>query len=225
MQKEHKNKNKSNVGRLLCAGVLALLLAAPGVRAAEPEAVLEGLRRAYEETADLTARFVQTAYLVAAGLEREAQGRVALKKGGMMRWTYEGDDPQEIVSDGRTLWVHQVRDRTVLRQELAAVPEASRLALDLLSGFQGVEGHFDAASCGELCLALTPRDARPDLSRVLVEAAPGGGEVRAVTTEDPLGNRTRVEFFDVRRNTGLGDEHFAFRPPEGAQVLDMPGGP
>lgn len=211
--------------RALGMAMLAVLMLAGSAPAAEPAALLDGLRRAYDDTADLTARFVQTAHLTAVGMDREARGRVAFKKTGKMRWTYEGDDPQEIVSDGETLWVHQVRDRTVLRQELAAVPEASRVALDLLGGFQGVERSFEVGSCGDLCLVLTPREARPDLSRVLVDVAPGGAEVRAVTTEDPLGNRTRVEFLDVRRNTGLGDEPFAFRVPEGVQVLDMPGGP
>lgn len=211
--------------RLLGGVLLGALLAAPGARAAEPEALLAGLRKAYEDTDDLTARFVQTARLVAAGMDREAQGLVAFKKQGKMRWSYDGDDPQEIVSDGATLWIHQVRDRTVLRQNLAALPESSRLALDLLTGFQGVERSFELGSCGELCLALTPREARPDLSRVLVEVTPGGSEVRAVTTEDPLGNRTRVSFSDLRRNTGLDDGLFSFRVPEGVQVLDMPGGP
>lgn len=213
------------MGRLLGGALLGFFLAAPGARAAEPEALLAGLRAAYEDTIDLTARFVQTARLVAAGMEREAQGRVAFKKQGKMRWSYDGDDPQEIVSDGETLWIHQVRDRTVLRQALADLPESSRLALDLLTGFQGVERSFDLGSCGELCLALTPREVRPDLSRVLVEVAAGGSEVRAVTTEDPLGNRTRVEFSELRRNTGIDDALFEFRAPEGAQVLDMSGGP
>jgi outer membrane lipoprotein carrier protein len=220
-----KGNGKVKVGRLLGPVLLGVFLAAPAARAAEPEALLAGLRAAYENTADLTARFVQTARLVAAGMEREAHGRVAFKKEGKMRWSYEGDDPQEIVSDGETLWIHQVRDRTVLRQELAALPESSRLALDLLTGFQGVERSFELGSCGELCLALTPREARPDLSRVLVEVAPGGSEVRAVTTEDPLGNRTRVAFSELRRNTGLDDSLFEFRVPDGTQVLDLQGGP
>lgn len=205
--------------------LVGLALAVQAAGAAEPQVLLDGLRKSYEQTADLTARFAQTAHLAAAGMDREAEGRVAFKKRGKMRWSYQGDDPQEIVSDGQTLWIHQVRDRTVLKQDLAALPESSRLALDLLTGFQGVERSFLVGSCGELCVALTPREARPDLSRVLVEVTAGGAEVRAVTTEDPLGNRTRVEFQDVRRNTGLGDDLFAFRVPEGVQVLDLPGGP
>jgi outer membrane lipoprotein-sorting protein len=160
---------------------------------------------------------------VAAGLDREAAGEVIFQKGGKMRWTYEGDDPQVIVSDGDILWIHQVRDRTVLKQKLSEIPESNRMALDLLTGFEGVEASFDISSCGELCLGLTPKEPRPDVSRVLVELLADHQGVRVVTTEDPLGNRTRIEFRDIRRNAGVADETFVFDVPGGVQVLDVPG--
>lgn len=200
---------------------LSLAAAAPPAGALEPAEILREVRRSYEATEDLQARFVQEAYLAAAGMERRSEGTVAFRKGGRMRWSYEGDDPQLLVSDGKTLWIHQVRDRTVLRQELDGLPASSRLALDLLSGFEGVERAFEASSCGERCVALTPRESQPDLSRVLVEVGESAGDVRAITTEDSLGNRTRVELQGVRRNAGVPEEAFVFRPPEGVQVLEM----
>ena len=203
---------------------LAFAAAAPSVWAAEPAEILREIRRSYEATRDLQARFVQESHLAAAGMERVLEGTVAFRKGGRMRWSYDGDDPQLIVSDGKTLWIHQVRDRTVLRQDLEGLPASSRLALDLLSGFEGVEKAFEVSSCGERCLVLTPREPRPDLLRVLVEVGESLGDVVAVTTEDSLGNRTRVELKDVRRNEGVPDETFSFRPPEGAQVLEMGAG-
>lgn len=209
----------------LLAAVAAVLVSTAGPAAADSsEALLAEVRAAYEATTDLTARFVQDSYLAAAGMDRRSEGTVVFKKGGKMRWTYEGDDPQVIVSDGDTLWIYQVRDKTVLRQDLASLPPSSRLALDLLSGFQGVEAAFRVGSCGPRCLELTPVEERPDLSRVLLELDEAGPTVREVTTEDALGNRTRVRFQDVRRNTGVADDVFAFTAPEGVQVLDMQAG-
>ncbi len=202
--------------------VLALLFAAPAW-GGDAAALLGLLRKTYEGTRDLRTRFVQTSHLVAAGMDRTATGEALFQKGGRMRWTYDGDDPQVIVSDGTTLWIHQVRDKTVLRQALATVPAESRLALDLLSGFDGVEGAFRVATCGPFCLSLTPREPRPDVSRVTVEFAEEGRTVAAVTTEDPLGNRTRLEFREVRRNGGVPDGAFRFEPPKGVQVLDAGG--
>jgi outer membrane lipoprotein carrier protein len=213
----------SNVARATLVVSLSLAVA-PGLsRAAEADALLAELRSAYQATTDLTARFVQTSHLVAAGLDREAQGEVVFRKGGKMRWTYEGDDPQVIVSDGEILWIHQVRDRTVLKQKLSEIPPSSRMALDLLTGFDGVEASFRVSACGELCLELEPREPRPDVIRVSVELASDRRGVRVVTTEDPLGNRTRIEFDSIRRNAGVPEETFVFDVPGGVQVLDVPG--
>jgi outer membrane lipoprotein carrier protein len=209
--------------KTLLLAALALLASAPS-RAASPKALLEELRRTYESTQDLSGSFVQTSHLAAAALDRTVSGKVLFKKGGKMRWTYEGDDPQEIVSDGKTLWIYQVRDRTVVRRDLAGLPPSSRLALDLLSGFAGVTEAFDVKTCGDACLELRPRETRPELTRVVLQLEPKAREVRSVTTEDSLGNRTRVDLKDLKWNTGVKDDVFGFKAPKGVEVLDAPGG-
>jgi len=203
-------------------GVLAILagLAIPDAGAETPEQVLAGARRTLAGVVDLRARFEQTSHLAASGLDTTAAGVVELSRGGLMRWVYRGDDPQEIISDGETLWFYQVRDRTVMRRTLAGLPAASRLALDLLGGFVGIEEQFELGSCGARCLELTPREPQPDLSRLQVELG-DAGLVKAITSEDALGNRTRVEFSDVELDPGLKAERFRFTPPQDVQVLDM----
>lgn len=202
---------------------LTLLLAAPCL-GASTKSLLEELRRTYESTRDLSGRFVQTSHLAAAGMDRVVNGKVVFKKGGKMRWTYEGDDPQEIISDGRTLWIYQIRDRTVVKKNLAGLPPSSRLALDLLSGFDGIGDAFDVKACGEACLELRPRENRPELTRVVLQLEPKAREVRSVTTEDSLGNRTRVDLKDLKWNSGVKDDAFGFKAPKGVDVLEAPEG-
>ena len=205
---------------LVALTVLAVVVA-PGVAVETPEGLLAEARAVFESVTDLRARFEQTSQLAASGLETMAAGTVELARGGRMRWSYEGDDPQEIISDGETLWFYQVRDRTVLRRELASLPPASRLALDLLGGFVGIEVHFTLSTCGDRCLEMVPRQPQPDLSRLRVVIADGDRSVRSVSTADALGNRTRVEFSAVELDPGLGAARFRFVPPAGVQVLDM----
>jgi len=205
---------------LLVLGLVFALAARPAAAADAPQELLVQVRTALAPVTDLAARFEQTSYLAAAGLETQVRGTVELTRGGRMHWSYVGEYPQEIVSDGTTLWFYQVRDRTVLRQELAGLPPASRLALDVLGGFAGIEEHFALTSCGEACLELTPREPQPDLSKLQVELT-AERLVASVTTEDTLGNRTRVAFEDVKRNPGLGAERFLFTPPQGVEVLDL----
>jgi outer membrane lipoprotein-sorting protein len=153
-------------------------------------------------------------------MERVTKGTATFKKGGRVRWSYEGDDPQEIVCDGATLWVHQVRDRTVIKRKVSELSPAGRVALDLLGGFEGVSEQFTLGSCGERCVELTPRRPDPDLAKVRVELAREGGAVASVSTEDPVGNVTKVEFSDLRTNTGVSDAAFAFTPPSGTDVVE-----
>ncbi len=195
------------------------LCAAPAASGAGPRELLEELRRAYASVRALEARFVQVSRFQATGVEQEARGRVFLARGGRMRWIYEGDDPQEIVSDGTTLWIHQIRDRTVLRQDLASLPPAARVALDLLDGLEGVEQNFELKSCGERCLALIPRRGGGEVSRVEVRLARDGPRIVSVTTVDAMGNRTRIRFEEMRTDPELREDTFVFRVPEGVQVL------
>lgn len=201
--------------------VLVVPLASAG-HAANAKALLDELRKTYESTKDLSGRFVQTSHMAAASMERVVGGTVVFKKGGKMRWSYEGDDPQEIVSDGKTLWIYQVRDRNVLRQDVSKLPAGNRFALDLLSGFQGLSESFDFKACGELCLELRPKEARAELTRITLQLEPKGREVKSVTTEDSLGNRTRVDLKDLKWNTGVKDSVFTFKVPRGVEVLDAP---
>jgi outer membrane lipoprotein carrier protein len=209
---------------LLAAALAVLVPLATLSHAANAKAMLEELRKTYESTKDLSGGFVQTSHISAASMERVVSGKVVFKKGGKMRWTYEGDDPQEIVSDGKTLWIYQVRDKNVLRQDLTKLPPSNRFALDLLSGFQGLTDSFDVTACGESCLELRPREARAELTRIVLQLEPKNREVRSVTTEDALGNRTRVDLKDLRWNRGVKDEIFNFKAPKGVEILDNPQG-
>ena len=203
---------------LLAAGLV--ISAATGGATESPQALLAEARGALQPVTDLRARFKQTSHLAASGLDTKAEGMVELARGGRMRWTYEGEDPQQIVSDGTTLWFYQVRDRTVLRRELAGLPPASRLALDVLGGFAGIEEQFALGTCGDRCLELSPREPQPDLARLQVQLS-DDRMVEGIATEDALGNRTQVVFSAVQLDPGLVPERFFFTPPEGVEVLDL----
>ncbi|GAB4249183.1 LolA family protein [Deferrisoma sp.] len=207
--------------RLIRFLFLALLSApwAATAGAADVDALVGEVLRTVEATRALEGRFVQTARMAATGFDQVAGGRVWFAKGGRMRWEYEGDDPQVLVSDGETLWIHQVRDRTVLRQRLTDLPPTGRLALDLLNGLGRARDHFHIEACGDRCLVLRPKEPQPDLDRVEIRLLPDRGLPASVTTYDPLGNRTVVEFSGLREVADTPADLFRFQVPEGVQVV------
>lgn len=213
--------------RSLILGVLLALpfacLASRPALAESADAILGKLRASLGQVIDLSAEFTQTSMLEAAGMEKKTGGKVRIKRGSKMLWEYDGADPQKIIGDGKAVWVWQVRDRTVIRKELAEMSPAARAALDLIGGVSEVEKHFAASSCGPQCVELKPKNPDPDLTLVRLEVGDGGAGLKAVTTEDSVGNRTRIELKNVEKNKGLADSIFDFVPPKGVDVFDGQG--
>jgi len=87
--------------------LLLLLLCAPLVAHAQSlDEVVNGVEATYGKIVDLRAEFAQTARNKSLGQDIKAEGIVLLKKGGKMRWDYKSPAPQQIVSDGTSLWVY-----------------------------------------------------------------------------------------------------------------------
>lgn len=208
--------------RALASALLFALPALPAL-AQTPEGVLSKLKASLSGVVDLSAEFTQTTMLEAAGMEKKVGGKVKIKRGAKMLWEYDGSDPQKIVGDGKTVWVWQVRDRTVIRKEMAEMSPAARTALDLIGGVLEVEKHFAVSSCGPSCVEMKPRSPDPDLSLIRLETVDEGAGLKAVVTEDSVGNRTRIELKNVEKNRGLADSIFDFVPPRGVDVFDGQG--
>jgi outer membrane lipoprotein carrier protein len=204
----------------LCGLLLFTLGPSCALASGEDSAAL--ILKAYDGVTDLSARFSQLTTIETTEIEKTSSGAVFFKRGGKMRWEYEGNDPQLIVSDGKVLWFYQVRDRTAVRRETGKLPPSAKIALDLLGGLRGSEKYFEKSSCGEGCLELTPKKPDPDLKRLLVRHG-ADGFITSVSTENGLGNVTRVEFSGIKKNTGVKEELFSFTPPEGVEIVDESG--
>ncbi len=184
------------------------------------------IQRRYEQVRDLRARFVQTTRSVAfskPGEEQAARGTVQFAKPGKMRWSYEEPEPSLVVSDGSTLWLYDPAHREVQR---LSVREGyfSGAAIQFLLGEGEILRDFEvtAHACApeSADLELVPR--RPEsYERLRVRADPRTGELVRTEVVDLLGNRTIVEFHDIRANLDPPSETFAFEPPDGVRVIDL----
>src|SRR2546429_905883 len=149
------------------------LVTPSAVRAETLEDVVRDLEAAYSRVTDLRAEFTQTAFNKSLNQTIPAQGTVYLKKGGRLRWEYTEPTPQEIVSDGRKLWVYTPALNQV---NVGDAPEAlAGPAGSFLAGLGRLRAQFDVRFLnlaqpkddgGDWVLDLTPKQPLPTPARL-----------------------------------------------------------
>ncbi len=215
---------------MLAVWLAVALMLAPRVAAADPalDDVIGRIEDRYAKLEDLKAAFQQTSFNKSLNQTIPADGTVYLKKGGKMRWEYRAPSPQQIVSDGRSIWIYTPELNQVNVGEAPKVlagPAGSFLAglgklrtyftVRFLNAAQKVnaEGHY--------VLDLRPRKPEPTLARLVIEVDPREWLVRGAEMYDQFDNTVRMRFTKIAANGGLPDRLFAFVPPKGAATVPM----
>ncbi|RMG12266.1 MAG: outer membrane lipoprotein carrier protein LolA [Deltaproteobacteria bacterium] len=190
-----------------------------------PEArpLVEKLQAFYEGTQDFTATFEQTYTYKAFARTMKSRGKVAFKKPGLMRWSYEKPREKHFIVDGKDMWVWTPEDRTVIRKK-GFTTDGLSTSITFLFGKGRLEEEFAIELEGKNRLVLTPLSPQPGFVKVIFEVDPETGQVRSSEVYDAAGNVNRMRFRDVRINPGVKPERFRFTPPKGATVQELADG-
>lgn len=214
--------------RALAALAVLVLLAVPVSAAPSLDEVIRGVEAAYGRMTDLKAEFNQTSFNRSLDTTIPARGVVYLKKGGKLRWEYAEPTRQEVVSDGKKLWVYTPSLNQV---NVGEAPEAlAGPAGSFLAGLGRVREHFEVRflnpaqptdAAGHVVLDLRPKAPLPTLSRLILSLDPQGWQVRRAVVYDQFENTVTMEFSRVAVNSGLPDRLFAFTPPPGVATVPL----
>jgi len=213
--------------RVLRVCLLAGMLVAAERRGVEVQKIVQKVQERYDSTRDFTAKVTQEMTIASLGKTTTAQGTVAFKKPGKMRWELDHDAPQVIVADGSTLWLYQPKEHQVIK---APFDDAFRSTtpISFLTGVGNIAQDFDmslegaSANGGLVYLMLVPRRDSATLGKLRLTVASDSGEIRGAEIFDPLGNVSRLQFSDIRRNQNLPDKDFVFEVPPGVDVITPP---
>jgi outer membrane lipoprotein carrier protein len=210
--------------------LLTALMAAPAPSAATQASlddVIRGVEAQYGKMTDLRADFAQTAFNKSLNQNLPAQGTVYLKKGGKLRWEYSQPTPQEIVSDGKKLWVYTPSLNQV---NVGEAPEVlAGPAGSFLAGLGKLREHFGVRflnpaqpldADGNYVLDLTPKRPLPTLSR-LVLAVDKEFQLKKAVVHDQFENTVTMTFARLAVNSNLPDKLFTFVPPQGVATVPM----
>jgi len=160
------------------------------------------------------------------------------------RWQYAQPTTQEIVSDGKTLWVYLPENNQVIQSDLAMVnqdPQNDPMTFltglgNLSRDFQISWGEPNIDIDGNYILDLTPRKVSSLINRLVIvvdnhaveayqKRANDGSKKKpwypiiSTAVYDPNGNSTIIEFSELRVNPGVSAMNFNFIMPEGVQVV------
>ncbi|MBI4588599.1 MAG: outer membrane lipoprotein chaperone LolA [Candidatus Rokubacteria bacterium] len=198
------------------------------VAAQSVEEVVAGVEAAYARITDLRADFTQQAFNKSLGQTIRAEGTVYLRRGGKMRWEYRTPSPQQIVSDGQSLWVYTPELNQV---NVGEAPRAlAGPAGSFLAGLGRVSQEFSVRflnpaaktdEAGNPVLDLTPKQPTPVLTRLIVAVDPKEFLVRKAVLYDQFDNTVTMRFTRVTANSGLADRLFTFTPPKGVAVVPL----
>jgi len=215
--------------------MLALLLAVvlgglPPVSAAEAtlDEVIGRVESRYAMLDDLRASFTQTALNKSLNQAIPAEGVVYLKRGGKMRWEYTAPTPQQIVSDGKSIWIYTPELNQVNVGEAPKVLAGP--AGSFMAGLGRLREYFTVrflnptrktSDAGNWVLDLRPRKPQPGLTRLVLEVDPRESLVRSAELHDQFDNTVTMRFTKIVENGGLPDRLFTFVPPKGVATVPL----
>lgn len=250
--------------RIKLFGLLLLCVFFPGIAAAATvglSEVVKTLETPFKPAAqarrgtptsgifDFKADFFQESHIASIDRVQRGRGDVSfkfLRRAGddvpqaMFRWEYREPSPQEIVSDGETMWVYLPENRQVIQSDIREVSrQQGDNPVTFLSGLGNLSRDFvirwaspDSDREGNYILELEPRRVSQLIHRLqivvdrnavreFVENRTTGDlfPILATTLTDPSGNRTTIEFHDIRVNRNVGERFFHFRRPAGVEVV------
>jgi len=240
---------------LFLAGWLLALPAGPAWAAPLNE-VVRALERPFQAATpagarveDYRAEFTQEARIASLDRVQQARGQVsvhfdrrrpAAEPIVQFHWEYAAPSRQELISDGRTLWVYLPENNQVIISVIDQATPRENDPMAFLTGLGNLSRDFQIGFAvperdgqGNYLLELRPRLATALLermvitvSRTAVEASARSGLVFPIVSTavyDANGNSTLIVFDKVRANQGISPGQFRFTPPAGVEVVRPPG--
>ncbi len=233
--------------RFFSALIIAAFLMSAFPAAAAPAATLQEvvatLETGYGALQDLQTSFSQQTTISAIKRVEKGSGELFLKKGKganpLFRFNYT-KPKQQIVCDGKSVWVYQQENRQVLKSDAAAIfSGGNAIAMSYLTGLGRLSKDFTVRFArevpdrkGNYTLELLPKKPTPALTKLeltvsgeAVEQFRASGRPRLLfpvvssVLFDPMGNQTTIEYSGVKVNRGIGNERFSFKVPQGVQVI------
>ena len=189
------------------------------------ETAREQLDRFSDGLETLHARFEQVVVSSDGKVQDSSGGEVWLRSPDRFRWSYGGDFPELVVSDGKNIWIYdEMLEQVTVKDHSEAGVNSP---LSVLSAPERLDEAFEVREVGATAdaqlLELRSRSMETQFERFLLGMKEGAPSM--IIMEDAFGLRTEIRFSGLERNIPIDDGLFEFTPPPGVDVIGaLPGG-
>ena len=202
--------NKLLLGLLLGLLLVSNIALADGV---------SSLRDFFNNTTTMRAQFSQVVNDKQGRKIQEVDGTMQLQRPNKFRWDYKKPYEQQIVSDGKQVFLYDTELQQVTIRELSKSLGSSPAAL--LAGGEAVEKSFTLKNAtrkdGLAWVLALPKDKESGFERVLLGFK--ADKLRKMELYDSFSHVTLITFDEVERNPILQEATFLFTPPKGVDVV------
>ncbi len=168
----------------------------------------------------LEANFSQTLFNESGDQLENTKGVLFLTQPDKFYWSYEYPYSQQIISDGNVLWVYDkdLEQLTIknMKNDLSQSPAG------IILGNSDIEKHYIEVNLGDIdgynWVELTSREIESQYRSIKIGF--NDNKLGMLIIHDSLGQITRIDFSDVKRNIDIDDVKFTFNPPAGIDVID-----
>jgi len=168
----------------------------------------------------LDGTFTQQVYDAGGKLKETSTGQVQLSVPHLFRWKYVKPYPQLIVADGNKVWIFDPDLEQVTVRNQGAEEQSSPLSA--LFEPAKLDQRFVVKETGKAdgldWLSLAPKTDEEASFRTARLGFAGAKLVR-MEVEDAVGQRTRIEFAQWKRNPDFAASTFRYTPPKGVDVI------
>ncbi len=205
--------------RLLILAVMFLLGMSSAMAATNaPKSGADSLRRFFHEVNSFSARFKQVVLDESLKPIQESSGTLWIERPNKFRWDYEKPYKQQIVADGKRLWVYDVGlQQATVRNLTGGLNDTPAM---LLAGKGRLDDNFTIqpldAQGNLMWVQLKPRHKDSGYDDIRIGFAQG--KLRVIEMVDGFGQTTRVTLESPRENARIESARFSFTPPEGVDV-------
>ena len=177
------------------------------------------LKNFYEKTQALRADFHQIVSDKKGQKIQDVYGQMQLKRPNKFRWDYNKPFEQQIISDGKQVWLYDTELAQVTVRELSKALGASPAAL--LAGEDGLDKNFKLVSAYRKdkldWVSTNPKDKDSGFDNISLGFK--DDVLQEMIMLDSFGHLTKIVFTNLEANPVIDAKTFLFKPPKGVDVV------